>query len=210
MRGNTIRDLVTNFTDSQVAIRRMSSDEPGSGQKYSLEARRHIATLQRAKPGITIKMRWHPTYKEVEGNEEADEWAKIAAEETGTGGVEWLSYSDRTEVRRMPLPRSLAYIRRKISEKKWTEARRWAGGWTSRQKYRLPATHKPDTTVAGSTKRLTSWFYQLKAGHSRTGQYLHWAKKRPDPQCWWCQCPSQTRDNLYKECTKWKGEQKIL
>jgi len=30
------------------------------------------------------------------------------------------------------------------------------------------------------------------------------------PQCWWCQCPAQTRDRLFKECPKWKGEQKIL
>ena len=61
-----------------------------------------------------------------------------------------------------------------------------AGGRTSKQKYKMPGSHKPDGTVAESTKRLDSRFYQLKAGHCRTGQYLHWAKKRPDPQCWWC------------------------
>jgi len=52
--------------------------------------------------------------------------------------------------------------------------------------------------------------YQLKAGQCRTGQYLHWAKKRPDPQCWWCQAPSQTREHLFKGCPKRKREQKIL
>ena len=26
----------------------------------------------------------------------------------------------------------------------------------------------------------------------------------------WCRCPSQTRDHLFKECRKWKGELKIL
>jgi len=31
----------------------------------------------------------------------------------------------------------------------------------------------------------TSRYYQPKTGHSRTGQYLHWAKVRPDAQCWW-------------------------
>jgi len=209
-RRNMIPDRVTIFTDAQVAIRWMAWDEAGPGQKYALQVRRHIATLRRARPGITIEIRWCPVHKGVEGNENADEWAKLAAEEPDTRGVEWLSYSDLTEVRPMPLPRSLANIRREISEKKWTEVRRWAGGRTSKQKYRLPETHKPDTTVAGSTKRLASRYYQLKAGHCRTGQYLHWAKKRPDPQCWWCQCPSQTRDHLYKECPKWKGEQKIL
>ena len=193
-RRNTVPERVTIFTDAQAAIRRMGFDEPGPGQKYALEARKHIAAMRRARPGIIIEIRWCPTHRGVEGNEKADEWAKLAAEEPDARGVEWMSYSDRTEVRPMPLPRSLANTRREISEKKWSEARRWAGGRTSKQKYRLPETHRPDATVAGSTKRLASRFYQLKAGHCRTGQYLHWAKKRPDPQCWWCQAPSQTRE----------------
>jgi len=36
---------ITIFTDAQVAIRRMSTEEPGPGQKYAVEARQHIATL---------------------------------------------------------------------------------------------------------------------------------------------------------------------
>jgi len=42
---------------------------------------------------------------------------------------------------------------REISEKKWAEARQWAGGRTSK-KYRLPVSQRPDGTVAGSAKRL--------------------------------------------------------
>ena len=52
------------------------------------------------------------------------------------------------------------------------EARQWAGGRTSKKKYRLPESQRPDGTVAGSTKRLASRFYQLKTGHCLTGQYL--------------------------------------
>jgi len=69
----------------------------------------------------------------------------------------------------------------------------------------MPDSHKPDDTVAESTERLASRCYQLKTGHARTGQYLHWAKARPTAQRWWCQCPSQTRDRLFKVCPKWKG-----
>jgi len=132
------------------------------------------------------------------------------AETPDTRGVEWLNYSDRTEVRAMPLPRSVANLKRKISEKKWVEARQWAGGRTSKSKYRMPKSQMPDGTVAGSSKRLASRYYQLKTGHARTGQYLHWAKFCPTAQCWWCQCPTQTRDHLFKVCPEWKMEQKIL
>jgi len=126
--------------------------------------------------------------------------------------VEWLSYSHngRTEVRAIPLPRSLANIKREISEKKWVEARQWAGGRTSKKKYKMPESQKPERTVAGSTKKLASRFYQLKTGHCRSGQYLYWAKTRPTAECWWCRCPSQTRDHLFRVCPEWKMQQKIL
>ena len=125
-RRNTTPERVTIFTDAQAAIRRMASDDPGPGQKYALQARRHIATLRRSNPGITVENRWCPAHKGIEGNEKADEWAKIAAEEPDTRGVEWLSYSDRIDARPMPLPRSLGNLKREITDKKWAEARR---GW---------------------------------------------------------------------------------
>jgi len=87
----------------------------------------NIAALRRAKPGITIEIRWCPAHKGVQDNGKADEWAKVAAEEPDTCGVEWLNYSDRTEALPMPLPRSLANLKRGISGKKRVEAGRWAG-----------------------------------------------------------------------------------
>jgi ribonuclease HI len=211
-RRNRTPERVTIFSDAQAAIKRLASDEPGPGQQYALQARRHIAALRKARPGIIIEIRWCPAHKGVAGNEKADQWAKVAAEEPDTRGVEWLhySYDGRTEARAFPLPRSLANIKREISEKKWTEARQWAGARTSRKKYRLPESQKPDSAVAGSSKRVASRFYQLRTGHCLTGQYLHWTKNRPSPRCWWCRYPTQTREHLLKVCPEWKAQQKIL
>ena len=94
--------------------------------------------------------------------------------------------------------------------KKWVEARQWAGGRTSKKKYWMPKSQRPDGSVAGSTKRLASRFYQIKTGHCLTGQYLNWTKNRPTPQCWWCRYPIQTREHLFKECPEWKAQQRIL
>jgi len=101
-------------------------------------------------------------------------------------------------------------LKRETSEKKWEEARQWAGGRTSRTKYRMPKSRRPDGAVAGSTKTLVSRFYQVKTGHCLTGQYLHWTKNRPTPQCWWCRYQTRTREHLCKECPEWKAQQKIL
>jgi len=192
---------VTIFTDAQAAIKRMSSDEPAPGQKYALEARQHIAELWRKAPSTIIEIRWCPAHEGVEGNEQADKWAKLAAEEPDTPGVEW---PDKAR------PRSLANIRREILEKKWAQARKWAGGRTSKKRYKMPKSQKPDGTVAGSTKRFAERFYQLKMGHARTGDYLHRTKSRPTPQCWWCPHPRQTREHLLKGCPKWRKQQKVL
>jgi len=73
---------------------------------------------RRTAEGIIIEIRWCPAHNGAAGNEKADEWAKIVAGERDTRGVEWLSCSDRAEVRAMPLPRSLANLKREISEKK--------------------------------------------------------------------------------------------
>jgi ribonuclease HI len=188
---------VTIFTDAQAAIRRMASEEPGPGQKYAILARKHIAALRSARPDITIEIRWCPAHKGVPGNEKADEWAKLAAANPDARGVE-------------PLPRSLAHLKREISEKKWTEARQWTGSRINKAKYRMPAKQKPDRVVAGSTKRRASRFYQLKTGHCLTGQHLHRTKSHPSPRCWWCASKTQTRNHLFKECAEWKEQQKTL
>jgi ribonuclease HI len=196
-KRQTVPSRVTIFTDAQAAIRRTVSEDPGPGQKYAILARQHIATLRRTRPDITIEIRWCPAHKGVTGNEKADEWAKLAAEKPDARGVE-------------ALPRSLAHLKREISERKWTEAHQWARSRINKEKYKMPAKQKPDGTVAGSSKRLASRFYQLKTGHCLTGQYLHRTKSRPTPQCWWCASGVQTRDHLFKECAEWKEQQKTL
>jgi len=157
---------------------------------YALLARKHIAALRMARPGIIIEIRWCPARKGIAGNEKADEWAKIGVEAPDARRVEWMNYSDRTGECTMPLQRSLeTNVKREISEKNWAEARGWAGGRTFRSKYKMPKRHMLDGTVAGSTRWLISRYYQMKVGYSSIGQFLHWAKVRPPAQCWWCQCP---------------------
>jgi len=92
-RRNTTLERVTIFSGAQTANRRMASDEPGPGQQYELQARKHIAALWKARPDIIIEIRWCSAHKGIAGNEKADEWAKISAEEPDTRGVEWIAAS---------------------------------------------------------------------------------------------------------------------
>ena len=92
----------------------MGFNQDSASQKYVLHARKHIAVLQKARPGMVIEIRWCPAQKEFSGNEKADERAKLATEPDARA-VEWLNYSDRLGARAVPLPRPLAPLRREIS-----------------------------------------------------------------------------------------------
>jgi hypothetical protein len=164
-RRQTTPGRVTIFTDAQAAIKRMASEEPIPGQFCAIQARIHIVALRRARPGMII-IEMCPAPRESQETR----WPTSGPDEPDAHGVEWLQYSDRTEVRPMPLPKSLAYLKREISEKKWVEARRWTGGQVAAKKYKLPREQRLDITAASSSKRLASRFYQLKTGHCLTGQ----------------------------------------
>jgi len=88
-RRQTTPEKVTVFSYAQAAINCMASAEPGPGQMAAIRrhARMHIATPRRARPDITIENRWRPARKGVPGNEKADEWAKLAADEPDSHGV---------------------------------------------------------------------------------------------------------------------------
>lgn len=53
---------------------------------------------------------------------EADEWAKLAAEELDSHWVEWLRF---VRDRRTQALRSLANLKREFAEVKWKEAKGW-------------------------------------------------------------------------------------
>jgi hypothetical protein len=153
---------------------------------YAIKARRNIATLQRARPDIISRTGVAQRTKGFRGMRTPDERAKLAAEEPDAHGVEWLQAGARP----MLFRRSLAHLKREISEEKW------AGGQISNKKYRMPLEQQPGRTVAGSTKRLASRLYLLKTGLCLAEQYLNWMKSRATAQCGWCGYKTQTREHV--------------
>jgi len=74
---------------------------------------------------------------------------------------------------------------------------------------------KASRIPARAEKRTAARFYQLKSGHALTGVYLKSTDNRPDDHCWWCDPENisgtqQTRDHLFKHCSRWKDQQTEL
>jgi len=76
----------------------------------------------------------------------------------------------------------------------------------------IQVTGNPQTGRHGRWKHQEARLAVLPAegGALPYGTILALGQNRPDPQCWWWQCPSKTREHLFKMCAKWKGERKIL
>ena len=104
--------------------RRGGTDEPGPSQVRALEARKHTATLHQRGSAVTIELRWCPAHKGCPGTRRqtsGPSWRRASPPPTG---VESLGHGDRHEKRRLP-PRSLAHLKRSITETKWKEAKAW-------------------------------------------------------------------------------------
>ena len=83
-------------------------------------------------------------------------------------------------------PRSLAHLKRSITETKWKETNAWADVKVTHKEYRYSRKkrQRPDFIPANANKWHASRLYQLKTGYCLTGQYLHWTKSRPTAKCW--------------------------
>jgi len=81
-------------------------------------------------------------------------WAKVAAEEPDSHGVGRFRHSGKYGQRWTPITASPAHLRRRISDKKWKEAREWSPGSRIPGSSQMPQTdHAPDTRKSAETDR---------------------------------------------------------
>ena len=149
----------------------------------------HTFTAQ----GNTITIRWVPSHRGVEGNGQASQRAVEAA----------TLLLPRTAARR----RSLACLKRRATEQAtqtWRDdtIKRAAG----RRPFVLPTTGSKLTirpALRWALKSVAARFFQLPSGHSLIAPFLRdrWGWTDTD-RCWWCSKGRQSREHLFKECTR--------
>ena len=142
-------------------------------------------------------MRWTPSHEGIEGNEQADEGAKLGADERG----ERASPPYVGEA-------SLAHLKRVTTEARSKATAEWIHNRSGRhRRYRPPKGGKMRKELNRTRKELAGRFYQLLSGHAATAEYLVRIGQADSDRCFWCGTgEKQTRYHLFVKCRRWSPE----
>jgi hypothetical protein len=143
----------------------------------------------------------------VEGNEKGDQQeTKVAYKCRG-------KITETQNLRKHLNYISFSHISQKLTELKCEESTKKMEetGNKSKQSYQYDLVKRGGKeAVMNAEKSIVASFYQLKTGHALLGKYLRRIGNRRDMKCRWCVHEYQTRDHLFKWCTRWEREQKQL
>jgi hypothetical protein len=143
-----------------------------------------------------------PGHAGIAGNETADQYAKDAVMPENEAALP--SHADRCT--------SLSHLRRYTTEAKWKRSNNWFElKCRGKKYYRMDKKHNPNQVISRTEKSTGQVYFQPKTGHALIGPYLKRIAQIDDNTCWWClRGVVQTREHLFKHCTRWQQNQKTL
>ncbi|KAI5813529.1 hypothetical protein BZA77DRAFT_373516 [Pyronema omphalodes] len=195
-------------TESQAALRRLESDEPGPGQSVTRLIADEVRWLRR-NSDISVEFHWVPGHCGITENEAADAAAKLGTRHRCTALP--LMRCDAPECL-VPHEVSLAHLNRIATETRRDITKRWISQRAKDgRSFRPRKTWGLRDSLRSLPKRRSAVFLQLASGHALIGTHLVRVKKKESDVCWWCTSNvRQTRGHLFGECHRWRREYAVL
>ncbi|KAF5366508.1 hypothetical protein D9757_012170 [Collybiopsis confluens] len=184
------------FADNSSAITTIYDQKPVAAcQGYAQRFRRSIETFLEADPRNTVKLRWCPGHKGIEGNKRADKLAKAGSERWAP------TFYTYTNARRRSKAKALA---------KWRKlhAQRQPRGGFSQANGLIPR-WKPRNHFNNTKREIYGRLIQCRTRHGFIGEYYAQFVPSKSVQCQCGHC-FQTREHILQSCKTYNDHRHIL
>jgi ribonuclease HI len=195
--------------DNQAALVAIKSEMTKSGQHLAANLLQMTKQLLEQRGGSRFKLtfRWTAGHIGIEGNEDADKEAKLAAD------GESLDSKQLPQCLHKKIRFSRSAIRQALNDKLKL---RWNSSWAKSPRYqcsRFPDLLTPHSqkflkyiSSDGISRKTASTIFQLRVGHAPLNQYLFRFKKVDSPQCPACGHPKETPEHFLLQYAKYNHE----
>ena len=195
--------------DNQAALSAIGSKMNKSGQHLAAAVLKLAKQLKKhgGNGRFRLTFRWSAGHVGIEGNEDADNAAKQAAEGSSSDNNDLPQYLRKT------LGYSLSATRQSHNEKLKLQ---WIATWSKSPRYRrisypdllTPYSQKFLKYISseGVSRTAASRVFQLRVGHAPLNLYLHRFKKVNSAQCPACGHPTETVEHYLVQCLKYAHE----
>ena len=194
--------------DNQAALTAAATPSNRSGHYLANIFLTAASSLQMARgtTNYSLTLRWTAGHVKIEGNELADEEAKLAAEGT----------SSDTKTLPKPLKKALKHnksVAKQCHNSKLKQA--WNREWqksprAQRLKLIDPSLPSPKflklTSDPDISRKGASWLFQLRIGHFPLNAYLHRIKRAENASCPACGHHKETPQHFLLDCPKYAHE----
>ena len=206
-RQSTVKCVLN--VDNQAALVAIRMEMTKSGQHLAANILQLVKQLHKSKGSNRFRLtfRWSAGHVGIEGNEDADELAKEAADGKSS------DKGDLPPCLRKKIGFSVSAMRQAKNDRL---KRRWTTSWTSSPRYQrsrfqdllTPYSQKYLKYISSDqiSRKTASLIFQLRVGHAPINQYLYRFKKVDSPQCPACGHPKESAEHFLLHCPKYAHE----
>lgn len=193
------------FVDNQAVIQSGENFQSKPGSYLIDRFCNRLKRVARSHRDFQVTLQWLPGHADIHGNEEADRWAKKAAEGRQNNSPrellpEYLRYGT--------IPLSISAL--KEAHNKTTQAR-WKRTWNKSPRFNRINRIDPNILnhsfvklTATFPKRLTSMYMALRTQHIPLRKYLHRIGKHRSPHCPFCPGVEETVPHYLLDCPQYR------